>query len=131
MDTYPFDKFQVKITGHDGGSFLLGTDRAANITISRSGTPSKTTVGAGRTVMHSLNANKSGRATIHLLRNSQVNKMLSQLFSYQRARSAAWGRNTIEICDMGGNVISTCNGVAFVNSPMNGKCEFDVAIIDP
>ncbi len=130
MDIYSFDKFQVTITG-PGGSSLLGTDGAENITISRSGTAGTMTVGADGTVMHSLDANKSGRATIHLLRNSPVNAKLSQLFSHQRASSTLWAQNTIEICDMGGNVISTCRGAAFVNPPANGKCEFNVGIIDP
>jgi len=130
MDTYSFDNFQVTITG-PGGSFLLGTDGAETITMRRSGTPGTMTGGADGTVVHSLHANKSGRATIRLLRNSPVQGKLLQLYTYQRSSSTLWGKNIIRICDMGGNVISTYNGAAFVNPPMNAKCEFNVGIVDP
>jgi hypothetical protein len=130
MDTYAFDQFQVTITG-PGGSFSLGTNAAEKITIIRSGKANTMTVGAGG-VMQSLSADKSGRATVQLLRISQVNAQLSHLYSHQRSSGGVfWGRNTIEICDMGGNVKSTCQAAAFVNPPANGKCEFDVGIIDP
>jgi Protein of unknown function (DUF3277) len=130
MDTYAFDQFQVTITG-PGGSFSLGTNAGEKITIIHSGKPNMMTVGAGGDVMQSLSVDKSGRATVQLLRNSQVNAQLSQLYSHQRSSGGVfWGRNTIEICDMGGNVKSTCQGAAFVNPPANGKCEFTVGIID-
>jgi hypothetical protein len=130
MDTYAFDQFQVTITG-PGGSFPLGTNAAERIAIIRSGKPNTMTVGSDGKVMHSLSADKSGRATIQLLTSSPVNAQLMQLFSHQSSSGVFWGQNTIEICDMGGNCISTCQKAAFVNPPANGKSEFDVGIIDP
>jgi hypothetical protein len=141
MAPYPFDKFQVTITGPSpDGSFSLklstSTSAKESITISKGSNSNVMTPGAD-SVMHSLIADKFGKfgtATIQILKTSSFYGNLSRLFKQQTSSSSWHGKNTITICDMNGNVVATCEGAAFKkhgSDSIYARWMFDVAIIDP
>lgn len=117
---YSFLDVQVAISG-PGGNFPLSGDRAGvaqeGLTIAPTGDQNTMTVGADGAVMHSLLADASGTITVNLLRTSPVNRLLQELFNYQRQSSANWGRNTITVRDVARGDTVTSQEVAFAKSP--------------
>lgn len=102
FNTYSFLNVSCSLVG-PGGSVSLGADGGGiaeeGITFEPIEDIGTMTVGAGGDVMHSLHAGRPGTATIRLLKTSDNNSVLSQLFSYQAADSTLWGQNTITLTD--------------------------------
>jgi hypothetical protein len=121
MGVYSFLDVQASIEG-PGGSFQLGSGSGAaeeGITIEPTGDKNVMTVGADGTVMHSLKADKSGTVTVTLLRTSQANAQLQNLYNFQTASSRNHGQNTIMIRNaVSGDVIS-CSEAAFAKAISN------------
>ncbi len=117
---YSFLDVHAAISG-PGGNFPLSGDRAGiaqeGVTIAATGDKNAMTIGADGAVMHSLIADASGTVTVNLLRTSQVNRLLQQLYNYQAQSSANWGRNTITVRDVARGDTVTCSYVAFAKAP--------------
>ena len=115
MGAYSFLDVQASIEG-PGGSFQLGSgsgNSEEGITIEPTGDKNVMTVGADGSIMHSLRADASGTVTVTLLRVSQTNSKLQNLFDYQTSSSRYHGRNTIVIRNAVSGDVITCTEAAF------------------
>ena len=119
MSTYSFLDVSAAITGPGGAINLAQGAGAAEegITIEPTEDIDTLTIGADGTPMHSLHANKSGTATIRLLKTSPVNAKLSQMYALQTAISSNHGQNTISIVNAQTGDSVTCQLVAFKRAP--------------
>jgi hypothetical protein len=119
MSTYSFLDVKASLVG-PGGSANLASGAAAaeeGITIAPTEDINTMTIGADGEVMHSLHANKSGVATIRLLKTSPVNQILSTLYAFQTASSANHGQNTISLTNPQTGDAVTMRQVAFQKIP--------------
>lgn len=119
MKTYSFLDTQCTIVG-PGGAISIGPgagNSKEGISIEPSQDVNAMTVGADGEGYHNLHADKSGRATIRLLKTSPVNGQLSLMYNVQRASSAAWGQNTIALTNNTLGDAITCQNVAFGRVP--------------
>lgn len=117
--TYSFLDVGASIVG-PGGAFSLGNGAAVaeeGITFVPTGDKSGMTIGADGAGMHSLYADKSGVATVRLLKNSPTNTLLSRLFNFQTASGATHGQNTITLNDKSRGDIVAATQVAFKKVP--------------
>ena len=117
--TYSFMDVNAGIVG-PGGAFSLGNGAGVaeeGITITPTEDVNKMDVGADGSGMHSLHANKSGMVTVNLLKNSPTNALLSALYAFQTATSAAHGQNTININNIRSGDSITLTQVAFKKAP--------------
>lgn len=57
-------------------------------------------MGADGTGMHSLHAGNGGTVTIRVLKTSDTNQLLSNLYAFQKTSAANWGQNTITFQNM-------------------------------
>lgn len=74
-------------------------------------------IGAGGEGMHSLLADRSGKITIRLLKNSPTNQQLQQMMNFQSASAATFGQNTVSLSMVtSGDSISAAQ-VAFAKQP--------------
>lgn len=141
MGTYSFTDFHVALSG-PGGVISLGDGSASaeeGITFEMKEDANKMVTGADGSVMHSLNASRSGVARIRLLKTSPVNKQMAALYTLQRTSGALWGKNVITANDIARGDEYVCRQVAFLKFPSNtyGKdagileWEMDVGVMDP
>jgi hypothetical protein len=140
MSTYSFLDNNCAIVGPGGSVNLAAGAGAADegITISPSEAINTMAVGADGTPMHSLHANKSGKATVTLLKTSPVNQQLAQMYAFQTSAGANHGQNTISLANSLTGDTVTCQIVAFAKAPElkyakeagNNVWEFDCGIID-
>lgn len=117
--TYSFLDVNASIVG-PGGAFSLGAGAAVaeeGITLEPTGDVNKMDIGADGAGMHSLFADQSGSITVRLLKNSPTNALLSRLYNFQTASSAAHGQNTINIQNTRSGDSITCTQVAFKKKP--------------
>lgn len=140
MATYSFLNVQCAIVG-PGGAFNLGTGAGVSdegITIAMVGEKDTMVVGADGSVMHTLNADKSGTLTVRLLKTSPTNAQLSIMYALQTVSSAMHGQNTVTIRDSARGDVTTCRLTAFRKQPTLSytkagavqEWEFNVGIID-
>jgi len=119
MATYSFLSVQASIVG-PGGAFSLGSGAGASeegISIAYNEESNTMTTGADGEVMHSLNATKSGKITVRLLKTSPTNQKLSLMFNLQRASPALHGQNVITIQDTNRGDLVVGREVAFSKGP--------------
>lgn len=138
--TYSFLDVNAAIVG-PGGTFNLGDGSGAaeeGISVEPSQEIDAMIVGADGQAMHSLRADKSGKVTVRLLKNSPTNALLMAMQAFQRTSGANHGQNTLTIAQkVSGDVIS-CQQVAFSKVPpityaKDGDVlvwEFNAGIID-
>jgi hypothetical protein len=140
MATYSF----LSITGVINGPGLsadLGSGAAAageGITIEAVGDTDTLTIGADGAPMHSLHADKSGRARIRLLKTSPLNAVLMAAYNAQRADPALHGLNNLHFRDVYRGDDITGAEVAFARRPtvtyaIEGgimEWEFNIGVLD-
>lgn len=115
--TYSFLDTHCAITG-PGGAFSITNGAAKEgITIAMREDKNKLDIGADGSGMHSLRADKSGKITIRLLKNSPTNALLSAMYNLQQTSATIWGQNVISLVSSVGDVI-TATGVAFLRQPV-------------
>ena len=140
MATYSFLNVQAAIVG-PGGALNIGSGAGVadeGLTITMSGDKDSQTVGADGSVMHTLNADKSGTLTLRLLKTSPTNAQLSLMYALQTVSSALHGLNVITVRDSARGDVTTCRQVAFRKQPPVTytkagavlEWEFNVGIID-
>jgi hypothetical protein len=140
MSTYSFLDTQAAIVG-PGGSVNLGAGAAVaeeGITIEPTEAINTMTIGADGSAMHSLHANKSGKAVVTLLKTSPVNQKLAQMYAVQTASGATHGQNTISLSNSHTGDSITLQIVAFGKAPSlkyqkeagTNNWEFDCGVID-
>jgi len=138
--SYSFLDFNCALVG-PGGMVNLGAGSAADgegITFSPTEEVNKMDIGADGNGMHTLKANKSGKITVRLLKNSPNNALLSAMYAFQTASSSAHGQNIISGAGLVSGDAVTCQQVAFRKAPdivyaTEGKpveWEFDAITID-
>lgn len=118
---YSFLNTQCTIVG-PGGSFSLGYGAGVaeeGITIEMAGDKNTMTVGADGTPMHSLHADKSGTATVRLLKTSPVNQQLMQMYDLQTTDASLHGQNLIRLSNTAAGDVTSCRAVAFKKKPSN------------
>jgi Bacteriophage KPP10, Structural protein ORF10 len=119
MATYSFNNVQACIVG-PGGSFSLGYGAGVaeeGITVEMTGEKDVLTIGADGTPMHTLLADKSGKATVRLLKVSPVNAQLQALYDAQSLSASLWGQNIITVTNSSSGDVISCRSVAFAKSP--------------
>lgn len=140
MTTYSFLDTSLSING-PGGSFNIGgagTASAEEGFTTSSADANTMTIGAGGSAMHSMHADKSGSLTLRLLKTSPVNRLLMQLYNFQKQSSANWGQNVLTGRDVARGDFLTGREVAFKKRPditfakeagIN-EWSFDIGILD-
>jgi hypothetical protein len=117
--TYSFKDVNAAIVG-PGAAFALGNGTGAaeeGITITPTEDINNMLIGADGQGMHSLHADQSGMVTLRYLKNSPVNALLSAMFAFQTASSAAHGQNTININNERSGDSITCTQGACKKAP--------------
>lgn len=117
--TYSFLDVNASIVG-PGGAFSIGNGAGVSeegISIDATEDIGSMQIGADGTGMHNLHADKSGKVTVRLLKTSPTNQLLSALFAFQTASSAAYGQNTIVIVDKSRGDVITCSQAGFTKAP--------------
>lgn len=117
--TYSFLDVNCAISG-PGAAFNLGAGAAnaeEGISVTANEEIDGMMIGADGNGMHSLHANKSGKVTIRLLKNSPTNALLSAALAFQRASGATFGQNTITVVQKASGDSITCQQVAFAKVP--------------
>ncbi len=137
--TYSFLDVQATIVG-PGGTFSLGSGGNAEegIEIEFEGDKNTMTPGADGAVMHSLHAAKNGKVSIHLLKTSPLNALLSNMYNLQTVSSALHGQNLITVSNTVTGDQITCQQAAFSKHPTSVYAKeggtntwmFDVGAID-
>lgn len=125
MATYSFMNVSASIVG-PGGSFSLGYGSGVaeeGITTEMNGEKDVLTIGADGTPMHTLKADKSGKATVRLLKVSSVNAQLQAMYDAQSQSASLWGQNVITITDSNSGDVISCRSVAFAKSPAKTYAE--------
>jgi len=116
---YSFSDTQAAISGL-GGSFSIGAGEGIGeegISFAFADDKDTMTMGADGTGMHSLHASRAGTVTIRVLKTSQLNKQLSDLYAYQATSSANWGQNIITCNNVVNGDAWTCESCAFRKYP--------------
>ena len=140
MATYSFLNVYCALVG-PGGAISLGNGAAVSdegITLSPVGDRDTMVTGADGSVMHTLNADKSGKLMVRLLKTSPVNAQLSTMFALQTVSSALHGLNVITIRDTARGDVATARQVAFAKLPVLSytkagavqEWEFNAGIVD-
>lgn len=119
MATYSFIDTTATLIGPGGEIDLSYGAGIADegITITMTGDKNTMTIGADGEVMHSLHADKSGTATVRLLKTSPTNAKLQNLYNAQSLSSTLWGQNIINIGNTGSGDNTVCRSVAFLRKP--------------
>lgn len=118
-NVYSFLDVNAAIVG-PGGAFSIGNGASTSdegITITPTGEIGTMQVGSDGNGQHSLHADKSGKISVHLLKTSPTNKLLSMMYNFQTATSEAYGQNTIVINDSSRGDVITCMQVGFAKVP--------------
>lgn len=103
-----------------GGYIPLGSGSAAaeeGISFAPVGEVGTMAIGADGEGIHSLHADRSGKVTIRLLKNSPTNKLLSDLVAFQRTSAAVYGQNTLECREKNRGDVWVCEQVGFAKIP--------------
>lgn len=140
-NTYSFLDVKATLVGPGGGPFTLGAgagNSEEGITIAMAEDKNTLTVGADGMPMHSLHAAKHGTVTVHLLKTSPVNALLSNLYAVQTQSSALHGQNVIVVTNPVTGDSITCQACAFKKLPDQKNAKeagtndwaFDAGIID-
>ena len=119
MAAYSLKDVEASIEG-PGGSFQIGSGiglAEEGINIEPSGEVNIMTPGGDGEVMHSLKADRSGTLTLTVLRTSQTNARLMNLFNYQTSSSRYHGQNTVMVRNPVSGDVTTCTEVAFATKP--------------
>lgn len=119
MSTYSFLNVNCSLVG-PGGSVNVGAGAGTaeeGISVDPNGDIDSQTIAADGTAMHSLHADKSGTATVRLLKTSPINQQLMLLYVYQTSNAANHGQNTITLSDTNLGDLVTCRNVAFKRAP--------------
>lgn len=138
--TYSFLDVQAAIVG-PGGSFNLGSgagNAEEGISIDPMEDIDSLLIGADGSGMHSLIANKAGKVTVRLLKNSPTNALLSSMLAFQRTSGANHGQNNVTITNKVSGDTITCQQAAFAKVPVItyakeggiNEWEFNSALID-
>ena len=138
--TYSFLDVNAAISG-PGGNFQIGQGAgvsAEGVVIAPTGDKNVMLVGADGEVMHSLLADKSGTLTVNVLKTSETNANLQDLYNFQTASAANHGQNSIVLTHNPTGDVITCNQAAFKNMPTHTYAQeggittwvFDVGKID-
>ena len=117
--SYSFLDVVAAITG-PGGAFSIGNgsgNAEEGISFAFADDKDTMTMGADGTGMHSLHASNAGAVTVRVLKTSDTNKMLSDLYAYQKTSSANWGQNTITCNNVANGDAWTCQFGAFRKFP--------------
>lgn len=117
--TYSFGDTVATLSG-PGGVVPLGNGAgvsAEGITVTYTEEKDTVVTGADGSIQHSLRAGMTGRITVRLLRASQTNRMLSQMFNFQRQFSPNWGRNTLHVNNVATGDQQVGAAMAFVKHP--------------
>lgn len=118
-NVYSFLDVNASIVG-PGGAFSLGNGAGSSdegITIVPSAEIGSMQIGADGYGQHTLHADKSGKVSIHLLKTSPTNQLLSAMYAFQTSTGAAYGQNTIVINDTSRGDVITCSQVGFAKAP--------------
>jgi hypothetical protein len=118
-NTYSFLDVSATLIG-PGGAIGLGNGSASSeegITIEPTGDISGLQIGADGAGVHSLYADKSGTITVHLLKNSPVNRLLSAMYAFQTASGTQHGQNTISVNDKNRGDVIVATQCAFKKAP--------------
>jgi hypothetical protein len=114
--TYSFKDVTVGIYG-PGGAFSLKDGAAEEgIEVSPRDDKNMLMIGANGDGVHSLRADKSATVTLTLLKNADANARLSTMYNVQQESSTLWGKNTITLTSLLGEVL-TLIGVAMKKRP--------------
>lgn len=122
MSTYSFLDSAGAISG-PGGSISIGSNSGSSdegMTIDNIEEKNVMVIGAGGEVMHSLRAGNGAKMTIHLLKTSPTNALLSNMYNLQKASSLTWGKNTITWSDVIRGDVEILTEAAFSKPPANG-----------
>ena len=114
--TYSFLDTHVGFSGPTGSFSLKGGNAEEGITIAMRADKNDLVIGADGKGMHSLRADNSATVTIRLLKNSNINALLSGAYNAQKATSTLWGQNTINVVTSIGDTVAL-TGVAFKKQP--------------
>ncbi len=109
----------ASITG-PGESFDPGYGSANakdGITITRTQDRNNMIVGADGSAMHSRRADRSGHVTVRLLKTSNRNAMLRNMFNAQSIDASLWGQNLISISHKTFKDKAVCSFCAFLRDP--------------
>lgn len=118
MATYSFQNVTASIVG-PGGSFPFGYGAGVaeeGITIEQN-EKGALTIGADGTPMHTMLCDKSGKATVRLLKTSPQNALLQAMYDAQSQDASLWGQNVITVVNTASGDTIACQSVAFVKSP--------------
>lgn len=74
-------------------------------------------IGADGQGMHSLLADRSGKITVRLLKNSPTNQQLQQMMNFQSASAATFAQNTVSLSTATGGDSISASQVAFAKQP--------------
>ena len=109
---YSFVSVSASIVGPGISQIVTGAAREG-YTIRMDDDKSTHTVGADGSGMHSMRASQAGTITFRLLKTSAMNKVFSDMYAYQTASPALFGRNTISVGDknLGDQVTATGCGI--------------------
>jgi hypothetical protein len=138
---YSFLDTVAAIVG-SGGAFNIGAGAGVaeeGISVIQSGEMNNMKIGADGSGMHSLSADKSGKVTVRLLKNSPTNSLLMTMAQLQRTSASLHGQNQITISNKTSGDVISCQQCAFskipdINYAKEGdmlEWEFDSVIIDP
>ena len=121
MPAYSFLDVTVAING-PGGSINLGAGAGAaeeGITVEAHEDKNIMKLGADGSGIHSLVAGEASKVTVRLLKTSQANAQLSQMYNLQSLSSANWGANTITVRNIASGDRITLSQAAFSKRPPN------------
>jgi hypothetical protein len=119
MATYSFIDVGASLSG-PGGTVNLGFCAGVaeeGITVEPTEDRNTMTIGADGKVMHSLHAGNSGTVRVRLLKTSETNALLQEMFNTQQLSGRDWGRNQITIRDFQRGDSVQCEDVAFARIP--------------
>lgn len=119
MATYSFQDITATIVGI-GGSFQLAAGAGSaeeGLTAAPIEDKNFMTIGAGGEGTHSLSANRSRIITVRLLKTSQVNAQLQNMYNLQTASAVTHGKNTITLRDVARGDFLVFAEVAFAREP--------------
>ena len=140
MATYSFLNCVAALVG-PGGAISIGSGAGVSdegITLSPTNDRDTQVIGADGSVMHTLNADKSGTLVVRLLKTSPTNAQLSLMFALQTVSSALHGQNVITIRDSARGDVATARQVAFKKLPVLSytkagamqEWEFNAGVVD-
>lgn len=117
--TWSFQDVVATLNG-PGGVVPLGNGAgvsAEGLTVTYTEEKDTVVTGADGSIQHSMRAGQTGRITVRLHRTSPTNRMLSQMYNYQRQFSPNWGRNTLHVNNVATGDQQVGAAMAFVKHP--------------